>query len=105
MSEIQQCRLVIRAFWRAYSQVLSCPFNSRRVERHVFDDAEYLAINGEYGLLYGAPGWPYLKLHFTSELGFYLCSNGMDLEDFLKFQAVVKTELLVEGLSLHCMTS
>jgi len=98
MTDIAKCRLAIRTFWKAYAAALKMPFDQRKAERYEFDDAEYLAINGAYGLLYGAPGWPYLKLHFTSEDGFYLCGNEMGVDEFLSFQAIVSREFTVVGL-------
>jgi hypothetical protein len=102
MTKLEMCRAAIVAFWVAFYKVVGFPFNMEKAERYL-NDAEYLLTESDEGLRYGAPGWPHLKLHFNSERGFWLESNGMDLEDFLGFQGYVASEFERNGLPFQHM--
>jgi hypothetical protein len=100
--DVEACQQAIFAFWRAFYEVAGLRFNELAAGCHV-QDGEDLLTEGEQGLRYGAPGYPHLKLLFTQELGFHLSSNGMDLDEFLEFQAVVAKEFAMSGLRFHNM--
>ena len=106
MSAIQKCRLAIIAFWDAFYQVLGFRFDKEQGERYAQRDSEFLATGDGEGLRYGGPGWPHLKLHYE-RVGdtFYLESNGMDEEMFLRFQGIVAEKFKDSNLSLRLMSS
>jgi hypothetical protein len=98
------CRAAIIAFWMAFYKTLGYPFDSISVDGRL-RDAEGLALGEDEGIRYGAPGWPHLKLHFDSDRGFWLESNGMDLDSFLDFQGYVASEFDANGLPFHHMAT
>jgi hypothetical protein len=106
MSAIQKWRLAIIAFWDAFYQVLGLRFDKEQGERSAQRDSELLATSDGEGLRYGGPGWPNLKLHYERDKDtFYLESNGMDEETFLRFQGIVAEKFKDSNLSLRLMSS
>ena len=101
---IEQCRLAIEVFWQTRAIDEDRDY-TQKATSHGYSDGKYLSEFGDEGLRYGVYAWPDLKLRFRTDRGFYLDSNGMESNDFDKFQDLFASELAAVGLRFHRMNS